>query len=538
MLVQRGVEEFEAAKFFFRPELSHLHDPFLMADMHKAVERLETAIKNQEAIMVFGDYDVDGTTSVAMMYDFLSTIHSKLIYYVPDRYLEGYGISTMGIDFAKEQGVGLIVSLDCGIKSLDKIDYANTLGIDFIICDHHNPGDEIPKAIAVLDPKRKDCAYPFKELTGCGVGFKLIQAYCIKNNIDQTKIYEYLDLIVTSIGCDIVPIVGENRVMAFFGLKKVNENPRLSLKVLKEAAGLRSEMTVENVVFGFGPRINAAGRIAHAKKAIELLLETEETQAQEFVEAINKNNTDRKKFDETITSEALTMIESNEWLLNEAKSTVLFKNDWHKGVVGIVASRCIEKYYRPTIILTESNGKATGSARSVAGFDLYEAIDECSDLIFQWGGHMHAAGMTIELDKVAAFQAKFDAVVARRITPEQEIPRIDIDLDVDLSVLDLKFYNVLRQMAPFGPQNMTPVFASNNVQIVPNSLFKMKEKHLKFSVADPQTGVSFTAVGFGMTEQFYQKLSRSKTCSVCYTLDINEFRGEKSLQLMLKDIKF
>ena len=538
MLVQRGIDTFEAAKSFFRPNLAEIHDPFLMKDMGKAVARLEKAINFKEKIMVFGDYDVDGTTSVSLMYDFLSKIHSDLIYYVPDRYIEGYGISKLGIDTAHEGGISLIIALDCGIKSVDKISYANSLNIDFIICDHHNPGSEVPAAVAVLDPKQIDCPYPFKELTGCGVGFKLLQAYSIKNNLDVSLLNDYLDFVVTSISCDIVPIIGENRILSYYGLKKINENPRTSLKVLREAAGVRGEMTIENVVFGFGPRINAAGRIAHAKKAIELMLETDEDQAKTFVASINQNNTDRKKFDESITAEAISMIENNDWLLNEAKSTVLFSKDWHKGVVGIVASRCIEKYYRPTIILTESNGKATGSARSVAGFDLYDAIDACSDLIEQWGGHMHAAGMTLTLENVVPFQKKFDKIVSERITAEQQIQTINIDLEVDLSMIDFKFFGILKQMSPFGPMNMQPVFCSKGVHIVRNSLMKMKEKHLKFQVADPETGVTFQVIGFGMVDSFYEKLSTSKTCDICYTLDINEFRDQKTLQLMLKDVKF
>ena len=538
MLVQRGIDTFEAAKSFFRPNLAEIHDPFLMKDMDKAVARLEKAINTKEKIMVFGDYDVDGTTSVSLMYDFLSKHHSDLIYYVPDRYIEGYGISKLGIDTAHEGGISLIIALDCGIKSVDKISYANSLNIDFIICDHHNPGSEVPAAVAVLDPKQIDCPYPFKELTGCGVGFKLLQAYSIKNNLDVSLLNDYLDFVVTSISCDIVPIIGENRILSYYGLKKINENPRTSLKVLREAAGVRGEMTIENVVFGFGPRINAAGRIAHAKKAIELMLETDEDQAKTFVASINQNNTDRKKFDESITAEAISMIENNDWLLNEAKSTVLFSKDWHKGVVGIVASRCIEKYYRPTIILTESNGKATGSARSVAGFDLYDAIDACSDLIEQWGGHMHAAGMTLTLENVVPFQKKFDKIVSERITAEQQIQTINIDLEVDLSIIDFKFFGILKQMSPFGPMNMQPVFCSKGVHIVRNSLMKMKEKHLKFQVADPETGVTFPVIGFGMVDSFYEKLSTAKTCDICYTLDINEFRDQKTLQLMLKDVKF
>lgn len=538
ILWQRGITDFEAAKDFFRPSLSHLHDPFLMADMHIAVERLEKAFANKERIMIYGDYDVDGTTAVALVYGFLSSFYDNLEYYNPDRYIEGYGVSKQGIDWAAEQGVSLIISLDCGIKSADKVQYAqDTFKIDFIICDHHEPDDNLPKAVAVLDPKRKDCLYPFKELTGNGVGFKMLQAYCIKNNLPLEKLYEYLDLAVVSIGSDIVPIVGENRVMAHFGLQKLNKNPRIGLKALKEIAGFNQEMTIENVVFVLGPRINAAGRIKHAKAAVQLLLENDYDKALSFAEEIQKHNVERREHDSRITEEALSMIREDDWLLNTAKSTVLYRQDWHKGVIGIVASRCIEKFYRPTIILTESKGKAAGSARSVAGFNLYDAIESCSHLLEQFGGHTHAAGMTLPIENVVAFRKAFDKIVNERISAEQLIPKIDIDLEIELGDITTKFYNIIKQLAPFGPENMQPIFSTKQVTLARKPQI-LKEKHLKIELLDENTGETLTALGFGMTEDFYEPLMKNKYFDIVYQIEENNFRGNTSLQLFLKDIKF
>lgn len=538
ILWQRGITDFEAAKDFFRPSLNHLHDPFLMADMHIAVERLEKAFANKERIMIYGDYDVDGTTAVALVYGFLSSFYDNLEYYNPDRYIEGYGVSKQGIDWAAEQGVSLIISLDCGIKSADKVQYAqDTFKIDFIICDHHEPDDNLPKAVAVLDPKRKDCLYPFKELTGNGVGFKMLQAYCIKNNLPLEKLYEYLDLAVVSIGSDIVPIVGENRVMAHFGLQKLNKNPRIGLKALKEIAGFNQEMTIENVVFVLGPRINAAGRIKHAKAAVQLLLENDYDKALSFAEEIQKHNVERREHDSRITEEALSMIREDDWLLNTAKSTVLYRQDWHKGVIGIVASRCIEKFYRPTIILTESKGKAAGSARSVAGFNLYDAIESCSHLLEQFGGHTHAAGMTLPIENVVAFREAFDKIVNERISAEQLIPKIDIDLEIELGDITTKFYNIIKQLAPFGPENMQPIFSTKQVTLARKPQI-LKEKHLKIELLDENTGETLTALGFGMTEDFYEPLMKNKYFDIVYQIEENNFRGNTSLQLFLKDIKF
>lgn len=536
LLGQRGVGTFDEAKHFFRPSLSDLYDPFLMADMTIAVERLSKAVEQNEKILIYGDYDVDGTTSVAMFYGFLQKyIHQNIEFYIPDRYAEGYGVSQKGIEYAAENGFALIVSLDCGIKSIDKVAWAKEHGVDFIICDHHRPGDELPDAVAVLDPKREDCLYPFKELTGCGVGFKLLQAYCQVKDIDVNLLLPYLDLVVTSISCDIVPIVGENRVLAFYGLQQLNTNPRTGLKALIKSASLEGKMDITKVVFGLGPRINAAGRIRHAYDAVDLMLSEDEQKAEEFARVIGQHNTDRKGLDSSITAEALEMIAQNSDLV-AAKSTVLFNEAWHKGVIGIVASRCIEKYHRPTIILTESHGNAAGSARSVPGFDVYDAIEECSEHLIQFGGHTFAAGLTLELNQIDNFKRKFEEVVSRKILQEQLSPLIEIDLALPLSAITDKFHRIMSQMSPFGPQNMTPVFVSHKVKLY-GAPIKMKEKHLKFQ-AFQEGSAAFTCVGFGMVEDFFDKLLEVQTCSICYTIEINEWQGKKSFQLMLKDIKF
>lgn len=533
LLVQRGITDFEGSRQFFRPDLSQLHDPYLMMDMDLAVARLIKAISNQEKILVYGDYDVDGATSVTLFYGFLRKIYDNLDYYIPDRYNEGYGISWQSIDFAQENGFTLIVTLDCGIKSVDKVTEAKTRGIDFIICDHHRPGDSLPPAIAVLDPKREDCPYPYKELTGCGVGFKFLHAFCIEQGIDQQILFEYLDLLVISIAADIVPITGENRILAHYGLLRLNASPRIGIKALINIAGITGVVDISNVVFGLSPRINAAGRIKHAKEAVRLLLCEEEEEAQDFAFEINKHNTDRRTFDTTITEEALFMIENDAWFV-DAKSTVLYKEDWHKGVIGIVASRCIEKYHRPTIILTQSHGKAAGSARSVPGFDVYEAIEECADLLEQFGGHTFAAGLTLPIDNIEAFRIRFNDIVSSRLLPDQMSPKINIDLALELGSITPKFYNILRQMGPFGPGNMTPVFESKDVSIEGRPVI-LKEKHIKFDVKQ-KNSVSFTAIGFGMA-QFYPDLVNGRPFSICYNLEENNFRDKKTLQLFLKDIK-
>ncbi|WP_420150670.1 single-stranded-DNA-specific exonuclease RecJ [Spirosoma sp.] len=537
LLVQRGVHTFDEARTFFRPEMGHLHDPFAMKDMDRAVERLQQAMhpERREKILIYGDYDVDGTTSVALVYGFLKNYHSAIDYYIPDRYKEGYGISRQGIEWAAENGFSLIIALDCGIKSVERIAEAKTLGVDFIICDHHRPGSELPDAAAVLDPKREDCSYPYKELSGCGVGFKLLQAFCMRAGIALEQLYPCLDLVAVSIASDIVPLTGENRVLAYYGLKYLNSAPRTGLKALIKIAGFSRELDITNLVFGLGPRINAAGRIQHAKAAVELLLAESEDEADEFAMAINKHNNSRREFDSSMTEQALAMIRESETLTN-AKSTVLFDASWHKGVIGIVASRCIEHFHRPTIILTQSNDKAAGSARSVPGFDVYEAIEECADLLEQFGGHTFAAGMTMPVNNINAFRQKFEQVVSRKIKEEHLTPLVEIDLALDFSEITDKLVRIVKQMGPFGPHNMQPVFTTDDVYLVGQPIV-MKEKHLKMSVRQGRTGHTVTAIGFGFAN-VADYLQPGKPFSICYHVEQNFFNGNVSLQLMLKDVKY
>ena len=533
LLVARGIETFEQAKAFFRPELTQLHDPFLMRDMDKAIQRITQAIVKDERILIYGDYDVDGTTSVATVYSFLKDIYPHIDYYIPNRYLEGYGISTQGIDFAERNNFSLIIALDCGIKSVDKIEYANNKKIDFVICDHHLPGTELPQAIAVLDPKRNDCDYPYKELSGCGIGFKLIQAFAIQQGIDLQKVYRYLDLVCVSIGSDIVPITGENRILAFHGLHKLNTQPCEGIKSLIELAGIKKAMTISDVVFTLGPRINAAGRIDDAKHAVKVLIaETESLQTDNNASVLQKLNLERKDLDKNITEHALDMIATEERLQNK-KSTVLFHETWHKGVIGIVASRLIETYYRPTIVLTEYDGKVTGSARSVKGFDLYEAIYECKDLLIQFGGHKYAAGLTMLPENVTAFTEKFEQVVTARITEEQLIPEIEIDAEISLEDITPKFFNILQQMAPFGPENMLPIFITKNVKDSGWSKV-LKEEHIKFSLRKGMREMQ-DGIGFRMAEKF--PIVKNGNFDICYQIEENEWNEKVTLQLMVKDIR-
>jgi single-stranded-DNA-specific exonuclease len=533
LLVQRGICNFDSAKAFFRPDLNQLHDPFLMQDMAVAVERLCTAVDSGEKILIYGDYDVDGTTSVALFYGFLRNHSNNLDYYVPDRYEEGYGVSWQSIEWARENGFTLIVTLDCGIKSSDKIAAAQQYGIDFIVCDHHRPDADLPKAVAVLDPKREDCLYPYKELTGCGVGFKLLHAFCIHRQLDTAPLFELLDLLAISIAADIVPITGENRILAHYGILQLNVTSSKGIKALIKVSGFTSSLDITNIVFGLSPRINAAGRIKHAREAVRLLLADNEEEAEEFALAINQHNLDRRQFDTSITEQALTMIQEDAWLLS-AKSTVLFNPEWNKGVIGIVASRCIEHFHRPTIILTESHGKAAGSARSVPGFDVYEAIESCSELLEQFGGHTFAAGLTLPVENIIAFRKKFEEIVESRISQEQLQPTINIDLELELSSITYKLYNVLKQMSPFGPGNMTPIFCSRNVRLASPPVV-MKEKHLKLEVYQ-ENSPKFTAVGFGLAAKL-PELRGAGSFSMCYTLEENNFRDNRTLQLYLKDIK-
>ncbi|GMQ29975.1 single-stranded-DNA-specific exonuclease RecJ [Algoriphagus confluentis] len=542
MLINRGVETFDQAKDYFRPNLSQLHSPFLMQDMDKAVDRIHQAIQSEEKILVYGDYDVDGTTAVALMYSFLKGIYTDVDFYIPDRYKEGYGISEKGVRFAAESGFTLVIALDCGIKAIDKVALASELGVDFIICDHHTPGETLPAAIAVLDSKREDCAYPYKELSGCGVGFKLIQAYAKSHGIEESRLYPYLDLVAVSIAADIVPITGENRILAFFGLDRINNNPRPGLKALIIQAKVEKEIQISDIVFKIGPRINASGRLEHAQASVELLISSNLDEAIERAKLVDEVNATRRNFDENITKEAFEMLAERE-MQAEWNSTVLFKEDWHKGVIGIVASRCIEKYYRPTIILTESNNKATGSARSVVDFDIYEAIAECADLLDQFGGHKYAAGLTLSVDKVPAFQAKFEQVVKSRIEAIHLKPVIEVDDELILDQINYRFYNILKQMAPFGPGNTEPVFRISNVYA--EDVTVLKDKHLRFKIVQDGQLTTPVCLGFGMADRAkdpdlttVNMLRGRMRFDILAEIRENFFRDKSSLQLYIKDIKF
>ncbi|MFD2034247.1 single-stranded-DNA-specific exonuclease RecJ [Belliella marina] len=543
MLVNRGINSFQKAKDYFRPDLDKLHDPYLMKDMDKAVDRLIQAIAAEEKILIYGDYDVDGTTSVALVYGYLSQFYGHLEFYIPDRYKEGYGISERGVRYAAEENFKLVISLDCGIKAIEKVKLAKELGVDFIICDHHTPGEELPPAVAILDPKRTDCTYPYKELSGCGVGFKLIQGYAMKTGKDASKVTSYLDLLAISIAADIVPITGENRIMAFYGIERLNNNPRPGIKALILKSNLiEKEIDISDIVFKIGPRINASGRLEHAKASVELLISKDLDDAMRRAEIVDTVNAARKNFDENITREALQMIEEKD-TIHQMKSTVLFKEDWHKGVIGIVASRCIEKYYRPTIILTESNNKATGSARSVYDFNIYEAISECSDLLEQFGGHKYAAGLTMSVSNVVAFQEKFEKVVSARIQDVHLMPVLEVDDEILLDQINYKFYNILKQMAPFGPGNSEPIFYAN--QVYAEDVRILKEKHLRFNVVQNGQVTKPVCIAFGMADRtkyedeiVYKMLKQKMRFDLAFEIRENTFRNNSSLQLYVKDIKF
>jgi single-stranded-DNA-specific exonuclease len=534
ILLQRGVTDFDSARNFFRPTLDALHDPFLMKGMSNAVARLKHAIDNEEKILIYGDYDVDGTTSVALVYSYLNGFYKNCEVYIPDRNAEGYGVSLAGVEWAESNGYTLVIALDCGIKSAELIAIAKRKGIDFIVCDHHLPDEFVPDAVAVLDPKQHDCAYPYKDLSGCGLGFKFMQGYARRFN-DESKLNEFLDLVAVSIASDIVPITGENRILTFFGLKKLNENPMPGLKALKDIAGLRNDLDVSGIVFTLGPRINAAGRVAHGRSAVDLLVAETEAEANALAEKINLKNEVRKQFDTDITEEAIAMIEGNE-ALRSAKSTVLFKNTWHKGVIGIVAARCVEKFYRPTVILTESNNKITGSARSVHGFDLYNAILECSDLLEKFGGHKYAAGLTLDIDNLELFQRKFEEVVSSSITEDMLRPVIELDMPLHFDAINAKFLTVLKQMGPFGPDNQRPVFEASGIYVF-NSLSSFKDRHVRFLAGQRKNDNIFQAVGFDLSEH-YNRLSKGDEFKMAFTIEENTFNGTTSIQLRIKDIKF
>jgi single-stranded-DNA-specific exonuclease len=532
ILVQRGIDDFDKAHKYFRPQLEHLHDPWLMKDMDKAVNRILEAFARQERVLVFGDYDVDGTTSVAAMYRFLTGIYDNVDFYIPHRYREGYGVSKAGIDYAKETGSTLIVALDCGIKSVELISYAATLGIDFIVCDHHLPGKELPPAVAILNPKQADCPYPYKELCGCGVGFKLMSALAEQTGLPQSSYLEYLDLVATAIAADIVPITGENRILAYYGLRKVNENPCPGIRALMQLAGVQKTMQISNLVFVIAPRVNAAGRMDDARKAVQLFIEKDLTQALSFAEMLHSDNLDRREADSSITEEALALISGND-AHKSRKTTVVFQEHWHKGVVGIVASRLIETYYRPTIVLTRSGDYVAGSARSVSGFNLYEAIYACRDHLLGYGGHFAAAGMTLLPENVEAFAEAFEKEVSLLITDEQLIPEIVIDAELSFTEINTSFYNILCQMEPFGPENMRPVFIARKVMDTGMSKL-VKEQHLRFVLK--QHNITFTGIGFNMAS-FLPLLQLRQPVDIIFTLDENEWTGNRSLQLKMIDLR-
>lgn len=555
LLVQRGIYSYDAAKSFFRPELSHLHDPFLMTDMDRAVSRIYKAINRGERILIYGDYDVDGTTSVALVYNFFKQHYDKLDYYIPDRYSEGYGISYKSIDFASTNNFSLIIALDCGIKAIEKIDYARKKHIDFIICDHHRPGEELPKAVAVLDPKRPDCNYPYKELSGCGVGFKLIQAYSSQYQLPFASLKKYLDLVAISIAADIVPITGENRILAFYGLKNINYKPRPGIRALMEKYGkynknprreskgfFSKELTISDLIFSIGPRINAAGRLENGRNSVDLLVAQNIEDAETIASQINDLNTVRRNLDNNTTEEALVFIKKDR-KHDERKTTVVYNENWHKGLIGIVASRLMEQFYRPTIVLTKSNGLITGSARSIKNFDIYEAIDSCSDLMEHFGGHKYAAGLSLKPENLNAFIERFENYVCKYLKEEDMTPEIEIDSDIDLEQLGGvkgSFFKVLRQFAPFGPGNPAPIFKTNALQDTGYARI-VGQKHLKMKVTPFQGGYRvprIDAIAFQLGDEVnYKWISKALPFSICYQVEENAWQGKVDLQLNIKDIK-
>ena len=557
LLVQRGITNFDEAKTFFRPSLDQLHDPFLMKDMDKAVERVLRAINEGEKVLVYGDYDVDGTTAVALVYTYLKPFFKKkkIEFYIPDRYQEGYGISHKGIDYAAKNGFKLVIALDCGIKAVERIDYANSKGVDFIICDHHRAGEVIPAAVAVLDAKRPDCHYPYDELSGCGVGFKLITALSMKGLGTMEQVYDLLDLLAVSIAADIVPITGENRVLAYFGLKRLNKDPRPGIEAILQHANiyrreedqleesdnaLTRELNISDLVFLIGPRINAAGRIDKAADSVRLLIAEKKEHAEKLAASINDLNDMRREFDNRITEEALDMIAADP-MLRDAKSTVVFNENWHKGVIGIVASRLTDYYYRPTIVLTMANGLITGSARSIKSFDIYDAIDNCSDLLEHFGGHKYAAGLSMKPENLEEFQKRFEAYVSEHLVEEDFVPELEVDLKIDFRDITPKFMRILEQFAPFGPGNMAPVFWTDNVIDAGGSRPVGGHRHLKLTLAqqgDAEAGIApLSGIAFQQGDLF-NRIHDGEPFSICYHLEYNTWQGKTNLQLNVKDIKF
>lgn len=534
ILCQRGISSYDAAHSFFRPSLNALHDPWLMKDMDKAVRRILDAFDKKEKILVFGDYDVDGTTSVACMFRFLSTVYdpTNIDFYIPHRYAEGYGVSKKGIDHAFLNNFSLIISLDCGIKSVDLIGYAKALGIDFVVCDHHTPDDVLPPAVAILNPKQPDCQYPFKELCGCGVGFKLITALAAALSLPEETAHYYLDLVATAIAADIVPMTGENRILAYYGLKKANENPNLGIRALKNLSGFEQDLHINNLVFMIAPRVNAAGRMDDARKAVQMFIAGSYQEAVTYAEMLHDDNTDRKLADQTITEEALHLIRNSEEYAGR-KSTVVYQAHWHKGVVGIVASRLIDHFYRPTIVLTQSGEMAAGSARSVSGFNVYEAVHQCRDLLLGYGGHFYAAGMTLEIENVPAFRKKFEEVVCASITEELLTPEIVIDAEVNFNDLKDSFHRIIYQMEPFGPDNLRPVFVARNVIDAGSKI--VKELHIRFCLS--QKGIRFSGIGFNLSQKWHI-LESGKPIDVVFTLEENEWRNSRQLQMKVIDFNY
>ena len=558
LLVQRGITTFDEAKVFFRPSLSQLHDPFLMKDMDRAVDRVVSAIEKGEKILIYGDYDVDGTTAVALVYTYLKKFFKKkkIEFYIPDRYDEGYGISIKGIDYAADNDFKLVIVLDCGIKAVERIQYANEKGVDFIICDHHRAGDQLPAAVAVLDPKRPDCDYPYKELSGCGVGFKLITALSMRLKLPIDEVYELLDLLVVSIAADIVPITGENRVLAYYGLKQLNKKPRPGIVAILQHANiyrreedpdhvdgendnaLTRELTISDLVFLIGPRINAAGRIDKASDSVRLLLAEKHEHALKLAANINELNDTRRELDNGITEEALNMIADDEELRN-ARSTVIFNENWHKGVIGIVASRLTDYYYRPTIVLTRANDLITGSARSIKNFDIYDAIDHCSDLLEHFGGHKYAAGLSMRPENVDEFRRRFEAYIREHLNPEELVPELEVDLKINFHDITSKFMRILNQFAPFGPGNSAPIFWSDNIIDAGGSRPVGGHKHLKLTIrqlGDDEHNV-FSGIAFQKGDLF-SRIHSGEPFSICYNLEYNHWQGKTTLQLNVKDIKF
>lgn len=533
LLVQRGIETFEDAHRFFRPKLEDLHDPYLLKDMDKAVARIEEAIENGENILVYGDYDVDGTTSVALVSEYLKTYYPNVFTYIPDRYDEGYGVSYQGIDFAHDNDFSLIITLDCGIKAVDKVAYASEKNIDFVICDHHTPGKEIPDAVAVLDPKREDCKYPYKELCGCGVGFKLIQALAARRGLGIEDLILYLDLVATAIAADIVPITGENRILAYYGLKVINENPRVGIQAILNIAKLE-KLNVTDVVFGIAPRINAAGRMKHGQHAVDLLTETDIDTAREYALEIETFNTDRRETDRQITEEALQQI--GHTLEVDRKTTVVYHESWHKGVIGIVASRLIETHYRPTLVFTKSGDRLVASARSVSGFDIYSALEDCADYIEQFGGHKYAAGLTLHEDNFEKFKDAFERVVSETIPSQLLTPEIKIDAEISLSDISSKFFRIIKQFGPFGPGNNNPIFMTKNLYDAGYSRSVGKDNtHLKLDIKQGDA-VRFSGIGFGLGNKI-DIVSSGRPFSAVYCLDENHWDGRTTIQLRVKDIR-